>query len=65
MAQRTSKREAINSIEKSDPLEILLERVERSESESSKKQRFNRFCSAVNKQIQDQRDVILIAVKIK
>lgn len=65
MAQKTSKRDAINAIQNSDPLEILLERINRSENESSKKQRLNTFTAAVQKQIQDQRDVILIAVKVK
>ena len=65
MAKKTSKREAINTIDKSDPLEILLERVDRLASEPSKKQRLDRFTSDVQKQIQDQRDVILIAIKVK
>ena len=65
MAKSVSKSEAIKEINQSEALEVILEKIDRSESTSSKQSKISKFLSAIQKQVKDERDVILISVKVK
>lgn len=65
MAKAISKSEAIKSINAVEALEVLLEKIDRNETTSSKNTKVNRFAYDILKQIKDDRDVILIAIKVK
>jgi hypothetical protein len=65
MSKSTSKSEAVRAINSADALEVLLENIDRDEAASSKQIKVSRFISDLQKQIKDERDVILIAVKVK
>jgi hypothetical protein len=65
MAKSVSKSEAIKAINSVDALEVLLESIDRNESTSSKRTKVNQFNNEVQKQIKDERNVILIALKTK
>ena len=65
MAKSVSKSEAIKTITETEPLEVVLEIIDRNETTSSKQTKVNRFISDLQKQIKDERNVILIAVKVK
>jgi hypothetical protein len=65
MSKSASKSEAVRAINSADALEVLIENIDRNEATSSKQTKVNRFISDIQKQIKDERDVILIAVKVK
>ena len=65
MTKSTSKSEAVRAINSADALEVLLENINRNESASSKQIKVSRFISDLQKQIKDERDVILVAVKVR
>ena len=65
MAKSVSKSQAVKTINSADALEVLLESIDRNESTASKQTKVNRFISDFQKQIKEDRDVILIAVKVK
>ena len=65
MAKSVSKSEAIKTINAIEALEVVLEIIDRNETTSSKQTKVNRFINDVQKQIKDERGVILIAVKVK
>jgi hypothetical protein len=65
MTKAVSKSEAVKAINSVDALEVLLETIDRNESTSSKQTKVNRFINDIQRQIKDERDVILIAVKVK
>ena len=65
MSKSISKSEAVRAINNADALEVLLENIDRNETPSSKQTKVNRFISDIQKQIKDDRDVILIDVKVK
>jgi hypothetical protein len=65
MAKSVSKSEAVKLLNSKDALEVLLETVDRNETISSKQSKVNRFISDFQKQIKDERDVVLVAVKVK
>ena len=65
MSKSISKSEAVKAISNADALEVLLENIDRNETASSKQTKVSRFISDIQKQIKDERDVILIAVKVK
>lgn len=65
MPKSISKSEAVKAINNADALEVLLENIDRNETSSSKKTKVNRFINHIQKQVKDDRDVILIAVKVK
>jgi hypothetical protein len=65
MAKSVSKSEAIKAINSVDALEVLLESIDRNENTSSKRTKINQFNNEVQKQIKDERNVILIALKVK
>jgi hypothetical protein len=65
MAKVISKTELIKELNKVEALEIILETIDRHESTSSKQSKVSKFQSTVQKQIKDERDVILISIKVK
>jgi hypothetical protein len=65
MSKTVSKSEVIKIINATDALEVLLQTIDRNETTSSKQTKLNRFINDIQKQIKDERDVILIAIKVK
>jgi hypothetical protein len=65
MAKAVSKSEAIRAIAEAEALEVVLEIIDRNETTSSKQTKVSRFVNDFQKQIKDERDVVLIAVKVK
>jgi hypothetical protein len=65
MPKRITKSDAIKSIKDTDELEIIFEEIMRSESQSLKQSKLNRFISETQRQIKEDRDVRLFAVKVK
>ena len=65
MAKSVSKSEAIKIINQVETLEVLLEAIDRNETVPSKQTKIARFINSVQKQVKDERDVILIAIKVK
>lgn len=65
MSKLISKSEAARAINTADALEVLLENIDRNETEQSKQTKLNRFVNDVKKQIEDQRDLIIISAKLK
>ena len=64
MAKKT-KREAVEKITKADALEVWLVEVPKSYSDSKKKTIASDFARQVDAYVKDQRDLILVAVKVK
>lgn len=65
MAKTISKAEAIRILNQIESLEVLSEVIDRNETDSSKQTKVNRFINSIQKQIHDQRDVLIISVKVK
>lgn len=65
MAKSVSKSEAVKAINTTDALEVLLETIDRNESSASKQAKVTRFISDIQKQIKDERDLVLVTVKVK
>ena len=63
--KRVSKADVIKAINSVDILEIILEEISRSDIAANKQSQLRRFNAEVQKQINDERDVLLIAVKVK
>lgn len=63
MSKKVKKETAIDTIKKSDPLEVTLLSIKRDEPESQKRQKLSSFLKIVNEYINDTRDVHLVAVK--
>lgn len=65
MIKNISKRDLLKKIENSEPLEILIEEIDRSSSDSKKNSKLSSYIRGVKSQIKDQRDVILVSIKVK
>jgi hypothetical protein len=65
MAKSVSKSEALTAINSTDALQVLLEKIDRNESSSSKQIKLNRLISEIQKQIKDERDILIVSVKAK
>ena len=65
MPKSVSKSDAVKLINSVDALDIQLEVIDRDETVPSKMTKINRFISALNKHVKDERDVILVSVKVK
>lgn len=65
MAKIISKSDAIKILNQTEPLEILQEAIDRNETVPSKQTKITRFINSVQKQVKEERDVILLAVKVK
>ena len=63
--KKKTKQELQQQITKIDPLEIVVEEICRSESASAKRSKQNEFASKTATFIADERDVLLIAIKIR
>jgi hypothetical protein len=62
---KKSKQEIIATIQKADALECSIEEIDRTSSDQSKSQKLKAFTELASQYIKDQRDVILIAIKIR
>jgi hypothetical protein len=65
MAKSVSKSEAVIAINSTDALQVLLEKIDRNESASSKQIKLNRLISEIQKQVKDERDIVIVSVKVK
>jgi hypothetical protein len=65
MSKIISKTELTKVLNAAEPLEIILEVIDRNETTSSKLTKVNRFVNEAHKQVRDERDVILITIKVK
>jgi len=63
--KRISKAEAAKVINNADALEIILEEIDRNDTSSNKQSLLRRFSAEIQKQIKDDRNILLIAVKIR
>ena len=65
MPTKTTIKEIINLLSKIDVLEIICQQIDKSQSDPAKKSSANNFKKEAEKFIKEQRDVILLALKIK
>jgi hypothetical protein len=65
MSKSISKSEVVKIINATDALEVLIQIIDRNESISSKQIKLSRFLGDVQKQVKEERDVILLSVKVK
>ena len=65
MSKSVSKTDATKLINSVEALEILVQTIDRNETTSSKQSKVNRFINDVQKQLKEERDVILITLKVK
>ena len=63
--KRVSKLEAERAVRDADALEIVTEQINRSDTASAKIILLSRFSTEVQKLIKEERDIFLIAVKIR
>jgi hypothetical protein len=63
--KRVSKPEAERSLKDADALEIITEQISRSDTTSAKLVLLSRFSAEVQKFIKEERDILLIAAKVK
>lgn len=59
------KQDLINAINKADLLDAELEQIKKTTNPAIKKATLNKFIQAATAYIDDERDVLLIAVKIR
>lgn len=65
MAKSVSKSDAVKLINSVDALDVQLEVIDRDETTPSKMTKINRFIAELNKHVKDQRDVVLVSVKVR
>ena len=65
MPTKSTKKEIVNLLSKIDALEVLYQEIDKSQSDPAKKSSVNNFQKEAEKFIREQRDVLLVAVKIK
>jgi hypothetical protein len=65
MSQKVSKEKAINTIRESQTLEVSLVEVDRNESASIKRQKIAAYLKIVDEYLKSERDLVLVAVKVK
>ena len=65
MAKIISKSELTKILNQVDSLEILIENIDRNETIPSKQTKLTRFINLIQKQFKDERDEILLAIKVK
>ena len=63
--KRVSKSEADKALRDTDALEIIVQQISRSDTASAKLNLLSRFSTEVQKMVKDERDVLLVAVKIR
>jgi hypothetical protein len=62
---KKSKQEIITTIQKADALECYTEEIDRTASDQSKSQKLKSFTNLASEYLKDQRDLILIVIKIR
>ncbi len=62
---KRSKQDIVASIQKADALECSIEEVDRTSSEQTKNQKVKAFAVLISEYLKDQRDLILVAIKIR
>lgn len=65
MAKSVSKSEAVAAINSTVALQVLLEKIDRNESASSKQLKIKRLIGEIQKQVKDDRDILIVSVKEK
>ena len=65
MSKKVSKAEAIKTISEIETLEIIVEKIDRNETISSKNTKLNRLINEINKQIKEERDISIFSVKAR
>ena len=65
MSKKKSKSDLKKLISDTDALEIAVEEINRNESSSKKQSALLSFLKDVNEHVKDQRDVILVSIKVK
>ena len=65
MPKKTTKKELSEVISKTDVLDAVTQAIDRSAPDSAKRNAASTFNREVDKFIKEQRDVLLIAVKIR
>jgi hypothetical protein len=63
--KRVSQLEAERTLKDADALEIITEQINRSDTASAKIMLLSRFSAEVQKLIKEERDILLIAVKVR
>lgn len=62
---KKSKQELLQQINKTESLEIIVTEINRAESASSKQSKQNEFANKAKEFVKDERDVLLIAIRVK
>jgi hypothetical protein len=65
MVKSVSKSDAVKLINSVDALDVQLEVIDRDETTPSKMTKINRFIAELNKHVKDERDVVLVSVKVR
>lgn len=65
MLKRVSKADLSKIIKDADTLEIIFDVINRSGSSSAKLSSLSKFVNEVKEQIKDERDILLISIKVK
>jgi hypothetical protein len=65
MTKSVSKSDLAKSIEDLQALDVVVEGIDRNDTSGTKQTKLNNFTSAAKKQIKEERDVLLIAIKVK
>ena len=63
--KRISKSETLKVIKDTDALEIIIEEIQRADTAANKQAQLSRFVSEIQKQIKQERDLKLFAIKVR
>lgn len=65
MSTKTTKKEISNLLSKTDVLDVIYQQIDKGLTDSSKRSLLSAFQREAGKYIEEQRDVILVAIKVK
>jgi len=65
MSKKASKSELQKLVKDADVMEIRIQQIKRDQSESNKRTLLSDFIRDAQAQIKDERDVLLISIKVK
>ena len=65
MLKPKSKQELVQALSKADVLNLVIEVIERKETAAAKKIRGNNFIKNLQDAVNDQRDIILVCIKLR
>jgi len=65
MAKKVSKSEIIKLVNQSEMLDAITQTIDRNDSISRKQSDLNRIIQDIQAQIKDDRDILIIAIRIK